>query len=79
MNRHRPAVDQDPRTVCPLCGYRFAQGVEVCGSCGIGAGGCETVGCPHCGYAFPTGSVTVNWFRRLVRRLRPHRPAGDAS
>jgi hypothetical protein len=63
-----PAPGDDPRHRCPLCGYRFAVGKEVCGHCGLG-GGCEAVGCPHCGYQFPTESRTVGWIRRWWSRL----------
>jgi hypothetical protein len=62
----QPAVD--PRHQCPLCGYRFATGIEVCGRCGL-SGGCEAVGCPHCGYQFPVESSTLAWLRRLARWL----------
>ena len=65
----RTAAPSDGLTRCPLCGYRFAHGVEVCGSCGLGGASCETVGCPHCGYAFPTGSATVAFLKRMFGRL----------
>ncbi|MFQ5719189.1 MAG: hypothetical protein ACE5IK_06540 [Acidobacteriota bacterium] len=58
----------DPRIQCPLCGYRFVHGVEVCGSCGI-SGGCGTLGCPHCGYALPPRSAVLDFFHRWARRL----------
>ncbi|MFQ5668892.1 MAG: hypothetical protein ACE5HD_00050 [Acidobacteriota bacterium] len=64
-----PVRDRDPRHRCPLCGYRFAVGDEVCGHCGLG-GGCEAVGCPHCGYRFPVESATLAWLKRLLGRIR---------
>ncbi len=63
-----PEAAADPRHQCPLCGYRFAVGREVCGRCGL-SGGCEAVGCPHCGYQFPVESATLSWLRRLAHRL----------
>ena len=77
MNRTIQATAPEGLQQCPLCGYRFTTGVEVCGSCGI-SGGCETVGCPHCGYGFPTGSVTVAFFKRIWHRLARRR-AGAAG
>ena len=71
-----PMRGQDPRTQCPLCGYRFAGGVEACDRCGL-SGGCGAFGCPHCGYQFPAESVTIAWFRTLFRRMlgdRTQRP-----
>ncbi|MFQ5767548.1 MAG: hypothetical protein ACE5ID_06135 [Acidobacteriota bacterium] len=66
-----PRREQDPRHLCPLCGYRFAVGREVCGRCGLG-GGCEALGCPHCGYQFPIQSTILTWLRRLGHRLGRH-------
>ena len=57
-----------PQHQCPLCGFRFSEGKEVCGSCGL-SGGCEAVGCPHCGYQFPLESSILTWLRRLKQRL----------
>ena len=65
----------DPRHQCPLCGYRFTTGKEVCGQCGLG-GACEAIGCPHCGYQFPTESTTLTWVKRQFRRLTRRRADG---
>ncbi len=70
-----PAVVADPRHQCPLCGYRFVSGREVCSSCGLG-GACEAIGCPHCGYQFPLESTTLSWMRRQLRRLTGWRRHG---
>jgi len=61
-----------PAHQCPLCGFRFSEGREVCGQCGLG-GGCEAVGCPHCGYQFPVESTLLAWVSRRLRHLFGHR------
>lgn len=53
---------------CPLCGYRFREGREVCGGCPL-ARRCDTICCPHCGYRFVSGSHIVAGLRRLLQRL----------
>jgi len=63
-----PVRAEDPRHLCPLCGYRFLAGRLACPACGP-LGGCDALGCPHCGHKTPAESVTVNWARRLFRRL----------
>lgn len=63
-----PREPRQPLHQCPLCGFRFNEGKEVCGSCGL-SGGCEAVGCPHCGYQFPLESSLLTWLRSLMRRL----------
>lgn len=63
-----PKEHNHPLHQCPLCGFRFSEGKDVCGSCGL-SGGCEAIGCPHCGYQFPLESSILTWLRHLAQRL----------
>lgn len=68
-----PLQEVLPKHQCPLCGFRFTEGRQVCGQCGL-SGGCEAVGCPHCGYQFPVESSILAWLKRRLRNVFGHRP-----
>ena len=54
---------------CPICGGVLTDQANGCSSCPMHPGSCKMLCCDHCGYeTVAPQSVTVNFFRRLLRR-----------
>lgn len=66
--RRRHAGETAP-VHCPLCAARIEDSRTRCAACPAGIA-CESICCPRCGYRFVDRSLTFDFFRGLILRIR---------